>query len=311
LFMGIHHLAIDGVSWRIFLEDFTRTIENLQAGIPVTLPEKATSYRQWTEALEAYASSSALEGEYRYWKKVIKNFKPLPVDTEYAETISYEDTNTYNVSLDATATESLLKDIHGAYGTEINDVLLSALSIALHGWVDSDKVVIGLEGHGREELFDGIDINRTLGWFTTVYPVSLDIAPKEEVGTLIADTKDMLRAIPDKGIGYSVLRYLGKAEVQETLNVDYQEIIFNYLGSFDNSVSKAEKSLVGFAGESAGESISKTNKNPHRIAINSIVTNNTLQLDWSYDSKRYHKETIQTIADNYIAALQHIISHCN
>ena len=311
LFIGIHHLAIDGVSWRIFLEDFTRTVENIQAGIPVSLPEKATSYRQWTESLTDYANSSALEGEFRYWKKVINNFKSLPVDTNYAETISYEETNNYSVSLASEATESLLKDIHGAYGTEINDVLLSALSMALHGWVDAEKIVIGLEGHGREELFDGVDINRTLGWFTTVYPVNLDIRSKEEVGTLIADTKDMLRAIPEKGIGYSVLRYLGKEEIQETLTADYQEIIFNYLGSFDNSVSKEEDNLVGFASEFAGEAISKANANPHRISINSMVVNNTLQLDWSYDSKRYHKETIQTIADNYIAALQHIISHCN
>ncbi|WP_046759359.1 condensation domain-containing protein, partial [Kordia jejudonensis] len=148
------------------------------------------------------------------------------------------------------------------------------------------------------------------GWFTTVYPVSLDIRSKDEIGTLIADTKDMLRAIPEKGIGYSVLRYLGDQETQESVRANYQEIIFNYLGSFDNSVSKEADSLVGFAAESAGESISTSNQNPHRIAINSMVVNNTLQLDWSYDSKRYHKETIQNIADNYIAALQHIISHC-
>jgi amino acid adenylation domain-containing protein/non-ribosomal peptide synthase protein (TIGR01720 family) len=311
LFIGIHHLAIDGVSWRIFLEDFMKSVENIQAGIPISLPEKATSYRQWTEELANYASSPALEGEYRYWKKVINNFESLPTDTTYEETISYTETNHYSVSLDEAATEALQKDIHGAYGTEINDILLSALSLSLVDWIKTEKVVIGLEGHGREELFDGVDINRTLGWFTTVYPVSLDICSKEEVGSLIADTKDMLRAIPEKGIGYSVLRYLGTEEQQETLSKNYQEIIFNYLGSFDNSVSKKEDSLVGFASESAGEAISQNNKNPHRIAINSMVVNNTLQLDWSYDSKRYHKETIEKIADNYIAALQHIISHCN
>jgi non-ribosomal peptide synthase protein (TIGR01720 family) len=288
-----------------------KSVENIQAGIPISLPEKATSYRQWTEELANYASSPALEGEYRYWKKVINNFESLPTDTTYEETISYTETNHYSVSLDEAATEALQKDIHGAYGTEINDILLSALSLSLVDWIKTEKVVIGLEGHGREELFDGVDINRTLGWFTTVYPVSLDICSKEEVGSLIADTKDMLRAIPEKGIGYSVLRYLGTEEQQETLSKNYQEIIFNYLGSFDNSVSKKEDSLVGFASESAGEAISQNNKNPHRIAINSMVVNNTLQLDWSYDSKRYHKETIEKIADNYIAALQHIISHCN
>ncbi|MBJ6369617.1 non-ribosomal peptide synthetase [Snuella sedimenti] len=311
LFIGIHHLAIDGVSWRIFLEDFTKTIENLQAGIPMSLPEKGTSYRQWTAALENYVNSPALEGERRYWKKVINNFKSLPVDIECSETISYKETANYSVNLDTVATESLLKDIHGAYGTEINDILLSALSLALEGWIDCEKVVIGLEGHGREELFDGVDINRTLGWFTTVYPVSLNIRSKEEVGTLIADTKDMLRAIPEKGIGYNVLRYFGDKETRKSLARDYQEIIFNYLGSFDKSVSKDTNKLIGFAGESAGEPIGQSNKNPHRIVINSMVINNILQLDWSYDSKRYHKETIQHIADEYIVALQYIISHCN
>ncbi|MBJ6369616.1 non-ribosomal peptide synthetase [Snuella sedimenti] len=310
LFIGVHHLAIDGVSWRILLEDLTNIIEDFQEGKEASLPEKGTSYRQWTMSLKDYAGSLALEGEYKYWKRVLSNYVPLPVDKDYGQSISFEGVNNYSVKLDTLSTEALMKDIHGIYGTEINDILLSALSIALEGWLDTEKVVIGLEGHGREELFEGIDLTRTLGWFTTIYPVCLDVKGKEELGLLIADVKDMLRGVPNKGIGYSVLRYLGKEEVQEALDMDYQEIVFNYLGSFDNSVSKEVDSLIGFARESSGKTISVGNTYSHKMSINSMIVDGCLQLDWSYDSKRYNRQTIEALANKYIRSLEDIIAHC-
>ena len=311
LFIGIHHLGIDGVSWRILLEDLSNIIEGSQQGREAILPGKGTSYRQWTKSLRDHAESLVLEGEYKYWKKVLSNYAPLPVDKDYGRSISFEAVNNYRVKLDTLSTESLMRDIHGAYGTEINDILLSALSIALGGWLDREKVVIGLEGHGREELFEGIDLTRTLGWFTTVYPVCLDIRGQEELGLLIADVKDMLRGVPNKGIGYGVLRYLGNEEVQESLDTGYQEIIFNYLGSFDNSVSKEAGGLVGFARESSGRTIGIENTYSHKMSINGMIVDGCLQLDWSYDSKRYNRQTMEGLANDYITALERIISHCH
>ncbi|WP_046759183.1 non-ribosomal peptide synthetase, partial [Kordia jejudonensis] len=311
VFIAIHHIAVDGVSWRILLEDLTKILENQQQGIAVTLPEKGTSYRQWTNALKTYATSSTLEKEANYWKQVLEQHTSLPTDTTYDEAITFEETKNYSVSLDASATKSLLHEVHTAYGTEINDILLSALAMALQSWMQAPKVVIGLEGHGREELFDNIDINRTIGWFTSVYPVCLDLLNTADIGILVADTKDMLREIPNKGIGYGALRYLSENEhINMDLSVDYEDIIFNYLGSFDNSVSSEKESIVGFAKENAGETMSPKNKYAHKFSINSMIVEGSLQLDWDYDAKRYQEETIKQLADNYIQALQAIIAHC-
>ena len=311
VFVGIHHLAIDGISWRVLLEDFTKILENQQQGITVSLPEKGTSYRQWTNALQEYANATTLEKETEYWKQVLENHKSLPVDLTYDKPITFQETKNYSVSLDESATKLLLQEVNNAYGTEINDVLLSALAMALKSWMNAPKVVIGLEGHGREELFDNIDINRTIGWFTSLYPVCLDLQNTSDLGVLLADTKDMLREIPNKGIGYSVLRYLSeKEEIKSELSVAYEDIIFNYLGSFDNSVSSDKESIIGFAKESAGETMSPKNKYSHKFSINSMIVEGCLQLDWDYDSKRYTEETVKQLADNYIKALQTIITHC-
>ena len=243
---------------------------------------------------------------------IIKLYTPLPTDTSYDEPITFQETKNYSVSLDKSATQSLLHEVNKAYATEINDVLLSALTIALQSWTTAPKVVIGLEGHGREELFDNIDINRTVGWFTSLYPVCLDLKGTSNIDTLLADTKDMLREIPNKGIGYSVLRYLSeKKSIQSDLSVPYEEIIFNYLGSFDNSVSSEKDSLVGFATESAGETMGAKNKYPYKFSINSMIADGCLQIDWDYDAKRYNEETVQQLAENFINALQSIIAHCN
>ncbi|RUT68621.1 amino acid adenylation domain-containing protein [Flavobacterium cupreum] len=310
LFIAIHHLAVDGVSFRIITEDLTNLIENHSSGNRFSLPAKETSYRQWIAQVSAYAATAALESEYIYWKEVLSNYTPLPVDKTYDNKISYQETGNIRVSLASPLTYLLVHETNNMYGTEINDILISALSMTLSGWIDAPKVVIAMEGHGREELFEDVDINRTVGWFTSVYPVCLDISEADDIGILIADTKDMLRSIPNKGIGYNLLQFeSGSDKIKSDLSVFYEDLIFNYLGDFDTSFSREKENKVSLAFEAAGPNIATDNVNPYKISIDSIIMDGSLYLDWNYDAKLYKKETIQTLADNYIAALEDILSH--
>ncbi|UUF16685.1 MULTISPECIES: non-ribosomal peptide synthetase [Flavobacterium] len=312
LFIAIHHLAVDGVSWRILTEDLINLIENHSSGSKLSLPEKATSYRQWVEQLNSYASTANLESEYIYWKEALSNYSPLPVDTSYDKQITYNETENIRISLEPALTHLLVHEMHTMYGTEINDILISALTIALSEWIDAPKVVIALEGHGREELFEDVDINRTTGWFTSVYPVCLDLREVDDIGILIADTKDMLRGVPNKGIGYNVLQFESKSEkIKSDLSIFYEDLTFNYLGSFTNVLDAKKESKVDLASESTGLNVAKQNANPHKISIDSIIIDGSLQVDWNYDAKRYKKETVQKLANAYITALEDILSHSN
>ncbi|MEW7281160.1 amino acid adenylation domain-containing protein [Aquimarina sp. 2201CG1-2-11] len=307
LFIVIHHLGIDGVSWRILLEDLVFLLEGLQDGVVRDLPVKGSSYRQWSSALQEYAQDVVLLEELPYWQGVLSSIVDFPQDTDYKGDSIQGDLVTYQSVLDASDTNLLLQGVSGAYGTEINDLLLSALALTLGDWLDSDRFVIGLEGHGRESLFSHLDITRTIGWFTSLFPVVLD--GSGDLSEVISRTKDMLRDLPDKGIGYGVLRYLSESlDVRESLSKDFETIIFNYLGGFDNSFK--EDGLLGFSGGSTGDAISRNNRVSNYLSINSLIVDGELRMDWSYDSNRYQGDTIADLSELYMFHLRSILSHC-
>ncbi len=309
LFIAIHHLAIDGVSWRILLEDLYRNIEAIKSGNQYVTSEKLTSYRQWQEKLAAYARSTTLQQEVKYWQKIADKCQELPQDTTALEACIQQTTNKHTLVIEEEITKALLQNVNHAYHTEINDILLSALTMTLSRWLEQQSVVIGVEGHGREDLFDTIDINKTIGWFTSLYPVHLEIKNNEDaVGNIIANTKDMLRMVPAKGIGYGILRYLSTDEIKTSLTSNFEDIIFNYLGSFDSSLP--QNGTIAIAEEDKGNDIGDYNKVPNKIAINSMIAGGKLHVTWSYDSLRYNKSTIEQLAKQYKKDLTAIIDHC-
>lgn len=309
-FIVAHHLVIDGVSWRIMLEDLQEIVLNLEKNKEPVLKSKTTSYRQWQEKLEAYSNSETLQSETNYWSDVLRSSQSIKQDKAYIGNTSYGETAFYTNALNHEDTRSLLKEIHHAYGTKINDVLLSALAMTLCKWLDKKEVVIGLEGHGREELFDDVDLSNTIGWFTSIYPVRLSLTDQSmELSSLLMNTKEMLRNVPNKGIGYGILRYLlNTQENEETINTRFDEIVFNYLGSFDTTLP--EGTLFGFASEEKGPDVALTNINPNKIAINSLITKGELVLTWSYDTNRFDDATISLLADEYVENLKRISEHC-
>ncbi len=306
LFMVVHHLGVDGVSWRIIIEDLQRILKQIQQGEIPALAQKQTSFRQWTNKLIQYAQTIE-SSQLPYWREVLKAYKPFPQDYSSTLTLTHADTMAYKQVMGKTDTKALLQQVNQAYNTEINDILLSALALALTQGSGRPKVVIALEGHGREELFQETDISRTVGWFTSSYPIEL--CYYDQIDQLLMQTKDMLRDIPDKGVGFGALRYLSDdLEVKKRLQTDYYSILFNYMGSFDNSLDNSK--LFGYAGDSRKNNISPRNQNLSGIAINSMVIQGELRTMWSYDSHRYKASTIETLAQHYNQALTQIIAHC-
>ncbi|MGH3994296.1 MAG: condensation domain-containing protein, partial [Pseudonocardiaceae bacterium] len=174
LFLAVHHLVVDGVSWRILLEDLDNAYRQAVRGQAVRLGVKTTSFRDWALRLTEHAAAGGLDDELGYWTGVGRGCDPtLPVDGEGASTVG--SMGSLSVQLDPDETRALLQEVPGVYRTQINDVLLSALGRVLGRWTGRDQVLVDLEGHGREQVLDGVDLSRTVGWFTTLFPVALDV----------------------------------------------------------------------------------------------------------------------------------------
>ncbi len=304
LLIVIHHLAVDGVSWRILLDDLEQLLSGAMEGQQVSLGNKSSSYRQWHAAMLKYSGSQKLQAQKAYWVQVAGSYQALPEDKAYSGEVLVKDMHHYQVKLGAEQTRALLQEVPKVYHTEINDLLLSALSSALCSWSGTDQVVIGLEGHGREEIVQEIDSSRTVGWFTSLYPVQLKAGINTD--TLIKGVKEGLRGIPDKGIGYGVLKYIEKAEALQVN--DPWDLVFNYLGQLDTAVSSG-RWLTG-AEESKGSGVSEEQVSFSRLIVNSQISGGELVLNWSYSSMHYNQETISKLGGEYISRLAQLIAHC-
>ena len=193
-----------------------------------------------------------------------------------------------------------------AYRTKIEDILLIALFKAYHDWTKEDEVVITLEGHGREELPVELDLSRTVGWFTTIYPVHLSFAANKPIDQLIKSVKEQLHAIPNKGLGYGVWLYQQPAAPTKNIVAN---LGFNYLGQIDaglpaNGLFELEKKL------SAGKTNDFRNVRPTLLDLNGLIAGNKLHFNLTYSTNFYREETVAKFAGLYHQALREIIAYC-
>ncbi|HEX8903950.1 MAG TPA: condensation domain-containing protein, partial [Longimicrobiaceae bacterium] len=246
----IHHLAVDGVSWRVLLEDLGTAYHQVREGVEIHLPPRTTSLRRWAERLAAWAASAEARAEAAWWlARPWQRAAPIPAGRAAADDLE-GDARTVEAELDEEATRALLTEVPPVYGTQVNDALLAALARVLAGWTGGSTVAVEMEGHGREELFDGVELSRTVGWFTSGFPVLLD-APAGDAGALLRAAKETLRAVPRRGVGFGALRWLAddaglRARLAE---IPSPEVVFNYLGQLGGGDGDAW--LAG-ARESAG-----------------------------------------------------------
>jgi non-ribosomal peptide synthase protein (TIGR01720 family) len=315
LLIIIHHLAIDGVSWRILLEDLATAYEQISRGEKVQFRSKTISFKYWAEQLNSYAQSDIAKQELTYWQGIspissTQQITRIPVDHALgANTVAFN--QIISVSLSPEETRALLQEVPKVYKTQINDILLTAVVQTLCKWIGSNSVLLDLEGHGREDIFEYVDLSRTVGWFTTIFPVLLELKPTDNLGDKIKAIAEQLRAVPNRGIGYGLLRYLSgdKDIISQLSTIPKAEISFNYLGQFD--WGSQEDSFFKIASESMGSEHSEQENCSHLLDINGLVVDGQLKLDWTYSENFHHRDTIENLAQNFAANLRFLIAHCS
>ncbi|MEV4053511.1 non-ribosomal peptide synthase/polyketide synthase [Amycolatopsis sp. NPDC049688] len=309
LFLAAHHVVVDAVSWRILLDDLDTAYRQATRGVPVDLGPRTTSFRDWAHRLRDHVRAGGFDDELPYWTG-LPAAGELPVDHDTAVTGTAE----VVVTLDAGDTNALLRSAPAAYRTRVNEVLLTALAWALARWTGRPDVAIALEGHGREDVLDGVDLNRTVGWFTTLFPVTLSIADTEgdDWRTLVKSVRKQLRAVPGNGFGFGALRHLGDPEVRERLAGSSPQISFNYLGQWDGSGAAATTSgsLYAAVRGSLGLDHDPAEHHPHLLDLVGAVQDGELVFSLIYQPGRHDRRTVEAVAGDFATALRRIAADC-
>ncbi|MBL1224602.1 non-ribosomal peptide synthetase [Enterococcus sp. BWR-S5] len=299
LFICVHHLVIDAVSWQIILEDLAVSYQQLVQGQAIALPEKTASFNQWAVTLEEYAQNRELKNEVHFWQGISDEINEAGTETEQTT----EGNSTYkeaSLALDQKVTDILLYQAGKAYGTEITELLLSGLSRAAAQLLGKEKISIQLESHGREKLQDFPAIDRTVGWFTSLYPFVLTDYP--ELTETIVQTKEAVRKIPNNGLGYGVIKYNSQYELPNIRT----EVAFNYLGNN----SQAANDFFQPSSYSTGTNIAENNKMEQPLTINCSIISKQLQAAIIYDADKYSEKAINDFCENFKKQLQELATHC-
>lgn len=310
LFLAAHHLAIDAVSWRILLEDLESAYVSLQVGKEPSLPQKTTSFQAWSRRLQDRALSEQTRASAAHWLSIAER-RPasLPVDDASAPNLEAQ-AEEIVIRLSAGRTHDLLHRVPAIYRTQINDILLSALALALRQWTGERGFLIETEGHGREDIASDVDVSRTVGWFTTLFPIWLDSSDGEGPGRLLKSVKEQLRRIPEKGLSYGLLRY-GAAEGElagKLRGGPRAELLFNYLGQLDQTV--AASSLFRFSPEKTAAWHGPRNRRTHLIEVLASVRDGVLEARWIYGRNVHERRSLEALAAAFAGAVEDIVAHC-
>jgi non-ribosomal peptide synthase protein (TIGR01720 family) len=308
LLLVAHHLVVDGVSWRILLEDLQKGYEQLERGAPISFWRKMTSFKRWAEELSRYAQSPEMEAELPYWENTL-NRSGRSLETDFPAGANSERwTQSVQLCLSKEETHDLLHKVTTKSGSQIQELLLTALAQSWGQDGQRDGLLLAVEGHGREHISEAVDISRTVGWFTAIYPVRLETRPQAPEQALCSVQKT-LRQIPRQGMGFGLLRYLGPgSEGQARLrNHSAPEISFNYLGQFDQML--AQDGWFALASESVGPMHSPQGRRPYTLEIGAGVSGGELQLVCRYSERVYRRESIESLGNLWAAEIRKLIVH--
>ncbi|HCL0960123.1 TPA: AMP-binding protein, partial [Legionella pneumophila] len=308
LFLAIHHWVVDGVSWRILLEDLEQAYDALRQGKTPCLDKEKRSYKEWAQLLNQVSMQDHpfVKEARAYW---LDQTHPSPI--LFKEDILEEvGEDCIELTLSPQETEILLKELPQAYHTQINDILLTALVMAYCKWSYENTLTVHLEGHGREGDALGIDydLSRTMGWFTSLHPVYFCL---EDVGDdlfrALKQVKEQLRAVPGRGLGYGLLRYCADKPTQDALRAREQPgMVFNYLGQF-----RDVDGLFQHAPEPVGPDISGNNRDGCSITWNSLVRNGRFSLAVRFHRGHFRRPAMASLLAGYEAVLKRLINERN
>jgi amino acid adenylation domain-containing protein/non-ribosomal peptide synthase protein (TIGR01720 family) len=304
-----HHLVVDAVSWGVLLEDLLTAYDQLARGGSAALPPKTTSFQQWSRRLEQYADTPDARAELDAWlaaaDRDASHEFPLN-DASAPDTVG--EAASITTWLEEDQAQALLSEVPGAYDVRVNEALVAALARCLAGFTGHPSVRIDLEGHGRESPFDDVDLSRTIGWFTALYPLRLRVGAREGERDTLARVKDALRSIPRGGLGHGILRYLSPdASIRARLaGVGPAPVVFNYLGPL--GTVPAHGVVRGSAREGHGPLHSPLATRPHRIEVTAVVEPGPrLRVNWTFGAEVFRPETIERLGASFLAALRSLV----
>jgi len=317
LVLVIHHLVVDGVSWRVLVPDLKAAWEAVVAGRPVALDPVGTSYRRWSTVLSENARAAARTRELPLWTAQVKPTDPQlgsrPLDPELD---TYGTAKSLRLVLPAQTTAALLTTVPTAFHGEVNDVLLAGLALAVAQWrrkrlgAGDSGVLVEVEGHGREQVSDDLDLSRTVGWFTSVFPLRVDPGEVDRPDQAIKRVKEQLRALPDRGLGFGLLRHLNPQTVGALARFGVPQIGFNYLGRFAAGSDTAQWSLDG-GGSVIGTGVSPDMPLRHVLAVTPVTEDRPdgprLVADWLWAGDLLTESDVDDIAKSWFRVLESFV----
>jgi amino acid adenylation domain-containing protein/non-ribosomal peptide synthase protein (TIGR01720 family) len=302
-----HHLVVDGVSWRVLLADIEAAYAQWQGGDAIVLPPKTSSLQRWGEMVAAQATSAELAQERTYWMAQLADdtdaLASLPKPASDATGVE-----SASIELGADETDALLRRCGTAYRTQVNELLLAAVYLALRRRSGARTLRIALEGHGRDTFDDSVDLSQTVGWFTTIHPLGI-AADGDTTADAIVAAKESLRAIPRNGIGYGILRHLaGDTEFAARAAACEPALLFNYLGQFDDAGTADARFTL--ATESVGATISARRPRAYPLTLTGVVNGGVLRFNLTSDRSRVASDALKDIAERIGTALRDVVAHC-
>ena len=296
-----HHLIIDGVSWRILLQDFAAALACLDRGGEIALPSEALrnegSFAAWASRLREHAASPAMRDEAAYWSRVVASLPPALPTRETVTRRLREELETLSAVIGKEATAALMEQGHARYAARGETLLLAALMEAVHAWSGREAMTVMLEGHGREELFNDISLLAVVGWFTTMYPVVVRRA--DSLAETVAGLQRQLGAIPGKGIGFGIARHLGG---HEGLSACRADVLFNFLGEASEPRRDGAPFSLGRLGSPWDVGDDFPQEAP--LALTCHVQDGSLVLTMEWHPREYPRESIAAFMEAYARRLE-------
>jgi amino acid adenylation domain-containing protein/non-ribosomal peptide synthase protein (TIGR01720 family) len=308
LLIVLHHLVSDGVSWRILFEDMEILYQQHKKGETFKLPLKTDSYKIWAEKLKEYSKSQSFLKQKAYWEELESTVVP-PIEKDFAEESNdVKDADSLSFSLDREATALLLTKANEAFNTEVNDILLTALGLSIKEVFGPGKVAVVRESHGREDILEKINVSRTVGWFTSEYPVILDLSYAGDLSRQVREIKESLHSVSNGGIDYGVLKYLAADRHSREVNFKLKpRVIFNYLGQFDRDVEQVSFAKIE---EFNGNAVGLEEKREFELEVVGMIAKKRLLMTIMYNKKHYKAETMEKLLGQYKEKLSRLILYC-
>ncbi len=310
LLLVIHHLAVDVTSWRILLEDLQTAYRQLASGQPIELPAKTTPFKRWAEHLHDYAQSVEISGELERWLAMFRRLNRQPSVDSGTSANTMASTRAVAVALSVEETEALLADAPRICQAMMSDVLLMSIAQSFAEQTGNRSLLIDVEGHGREGIFEDVDLSRTVGWFTAIYPLLLELPEAQRLVEVLRSVREQIRSLPNGGIGYGLLRYMSSDPVAagKLSALPVAELCFNYLGRTDRAGSQSpQPSLWRTASESRGPERSAQENRRYLIEATGSIVKDQLRVELIYSENFHQQSIIEGLAQGIIRVLKSLI----